>query len=33
VIIVNPHAGPLGRPIAATADAGETTDLWDRSAN
>jgi nucleotide-binding universal stress UspA family protein len=33
VIIVNPHAGALGRPIAATVDAGETTDLWDRSAN
>jgi hypothetical protein len=28
VIIVNPNSGALGRPIA-TADAGNTPQLWD----
>jgi nucleotide-binding universal stress UspA family protein len=33
VIIVNPHAGALGRPIAATADADadDPARLWDGS--
>jgi hypothetical protein len=31
VIIVDPHAGALGRPIAATTDAGYLARLWDGS--
>jgi MFS family permease len=33
VIIVNPHAGPLGRPIATTARAGDPARLSDGSPN
>jgi ACDE family multidrug resistance protein len=33
VIIVNPLAGPLGRPTAATANTGDPARLWDGSRN